>query len=182
MKNFIEALNRPADAYNHQLKGVSWALVVTTILVTTIFEAILRGFTGMDILHTLTVIILGVGSYLIISFVLWLICRIFGSRTPLAVYVKTWGISFFPNVICAMVVAVTEVYFYVFWNSALWGMILSIVFVGILFWKIILYVIFLREVAGMGGIKLMGAFIVIALIVGVLTAVNGYVGLKTPIL
>lgn len=182
MKNFIEALNRPADAYNHQLKGVSWVLVITTILVTTVFEALLRGFTGMDTLHTLTVIILGIGSYLIISFVLWLICRIFGSRTTLAVYIKTWGISFFPNIICAMVVAVTEVYFYVFWNSALWGMILSIVFMGILFWKIILYVIFLREVAGLKGIKLMAAFVIIAVIIGAMAAANGYLGLKTPIL
>ena len=79
-------------------------------------------------------------------------------------------------------VAITEVYFSVFWNNALVGMILSIVFVGILIWKITLYVIFLREVAELQRGKLIGAFILVAAIIVVLAALNGYVGLKTPIL
>ncbi len=64
----------------------------------------------------------------------------------------------------------------------LWGMVLSIVFTGVLIWKIILYVLFLREVAGLRRVKLAGAFIIITIVIAILAAVNGYVGLKTPVL
>ena len=91
-------------------------------------------------------------------------------------------ISFFPNIICSIVVAITEVYFYLFWNSTLWGMVLSAIFVGVLIWKIILYILFLREVAGLAKARLLGAFVVIAILIAAMAALNGYVGLKTPIL
>ena len=61
-------------------------------------------------------------------------------------------------------------------------MIFSILYVGILIWKIVLYVIFLREIAGLQRVKLAVAFFVIAVLIAVLAALNGYVGLKTPIL
>ena len=64
----------------------------------------------------------------------------------------------------------------------LWGMVLGIVFTGVLIWKIILYVLFLREVEGLRRVKLAGAFIIITIVIAILAAVNGYVGLKTPVL
>jgi len=69
-----------------------------------------------------------------------------------------------------------------FWNSAVWGMVLSAIFVGVLLWKIILYVLFLREVAGLAKSRLLGAFVVVAILIAAMAALNGYVGLKTPIL
>jgi Yip1 domain. len=186
MKNFLEALNRPADAYRQQRKVVAWLLVAITIVIVTILDPILRSFAEpeyhIDVFYILRTTLCGIASYLLISSVLWLICKCFGSKIPLSNYVNTWGISFFPNIVCSLVVAITEVYFYVFWNNALVGMILSIVFVGILIWKITLYVIFLREVAELQRGKLIGAFILVAAIIVVLAALNGYVGLKTPIL
>ncbi|WP_455618199.1 YIP1 family protein [Eisenbergiella sp.] len=186
MRNFLEALNRPADAYRQQRKIVAWLLVAITIFIVTIFDPLLRSFVKSEyhtnVFYILCTTLFGIASYLLISFVLWLICKCFGSKTTLSTYIKTWGISFFPNIICSFVVVITEVYFYVFWNSTLWGMILSIVFIGILIWKITLYVIFLREVAGLQRGKLIGAFIVVAVIIAALSALNGYVGLKTPIL
>ena len=64
----------------------------------------------------------------------------------------------------------------------LWGMVLGIVFTGVLIWKIILFVLFLLEVAGLRRIKLAGAFTLITIVIAILAAVNGYVGLKTPVL
>lgn len=52
-------------------------------------------------------------------------------------------------------------FLYCFWNNSIWGMVLSIVFIGILIWKAILYVIFLREVADLKGGRMFGAFVVI---------------------
>ena len=125
---------------------------------------------------------LGVASYLLICTVMWLVCKCFGSKTNLQSYIQTWGISFFPNIICSITVAITEVYFYLIWNSPLWGMLLSIIFVGVLIWKIILYVLFLREVAGLVKARFLGAFVIITIVIAVMAALNGYVGLKTPIL
>ncbi|MEN6314777.1 MAG: hypothetical protein ABFD25_11060 [Clostridiaceae bacterium] len=61
-------------------------------------------------------------------------------------------------------------------------MLLSIVFVSILIWKAILYVVFLSEVAGLKGGRMIGAFVVIGAMIIALALLNGYVELKTPIL
>jgi hypothetical protein len=186
MSHFFEALNRPGNAYRNQCKGIAWLLVAITILIVTTFDPVLRKVVNpdfqIDVLHLLQTIVSGIASYLIICVVMWLICKCFGSKTRVFSYIRTWGISFFPNIICSIVVVVTEVYFYLFWNSTFWGMVLSIVFVGVLIWKIILYVLFLREVAGLKRGKLAGALVIITILIAILAAINGYVGLKTPIL
>jgi len=43
-------------------------------------------------------------------------------------------------------------------------------------------VLFLREVAGLKGGRMAGAFAVIGIIILVLAALNGYLGVKTPVL
>lgn len=186
MSSFLEALNKPCNAYRQRNKGTAWSLVAITILIVTILDSILRKVADasfqIDVAQLIKQIALGIASYLLICTVMWLVCKCFGSKTNLRSYIQTWGISFFPNIICSIVVAVIEVYFYVFWNSTLWGMILSAIFIGVLIWKIILYVLFLREVAGLKKARLMGAFVTIAVLIAVMAALNGYVGLKTPIL
>lgn len=186
MIHLVDALNRPANAYRSQNKGVAWLLVAITILIVTVFEPLLRFLVEpqyqVNILQILKTTLYGIGSYVLLCSAMWLICKCFGSKTPLLSYIKTWGISFPPNIVCAMTVAITEVFFYIFWNSSLWGMFFSIVYVGVLIWKIVLYVIFLREVAKLQRAKFLGAFLVIAVLIAFLAAINGYVGLKTPIL
>lgn len=186
MSHFFEALNQPRDAYRKQYKGIAWLLVATTILIATVFDSVLRKMTDasfqFDTPHLFKTMAFGAASYLLICVVMWLVCRCFGSKADIRSYIRTWGISFFPNVICSIVVVITEVYFYLFWNSAFGGMILSTIFVGVLIWKVILYVLFLREVARLEKTRLFGAFVVIAILIAVMAAINGYVGLKTPIL
>jgi len=186
MSHFFEALNKPRNAYRKQYKGIAWLLVATTILIVTVFDSVLRKMTDasfqFDVLHLLKTMAFGAASYLLICAVMWLVCKCFGSKADIRSYIRTWGISFFPNIICSIVVVITEVYFYLFWNSALWGMILSTVFVGVLIWKIILYVLFLREAAKLEKTRLFGAFIVTAILIAIMAAINGYVGLKIPIL
>ena len=184
--HFLEALNRPSNAYHKRYKGIAWLLVAITTLIVTVLDSLLRKVADtsfqIDGPQRLKTIVLGVASYLLICTVMWLVCKCFGSKTNVQSYIQTWGISFFPNIICSIVVAITEVFFYLFWNSTLWGMVLSAIFVGVLLWKIILYVLFLREVAGLAKARLLGAFVVIAIVIAVMAALNGYVGLKTPIL
>jgi hypothetical protein len=84
--------------------------------------------------------------------------------------------------ICALAVSLAETYFYVFWNNSIWGLLLSIAFVAILIWKVILYVLFLREVAGLHGKKFAGAFILCGVAILALAFADMRLGLKCPIL
>lgn len=107
---------------------------------------------------------------------------LFGSNRSLTEHINAWGISYAPTAICAVVVAVTEVFFYIFWNHTIWGMLLNIVFMGILIWKTILYFIYLREFADLKGWRFWGTCVVMGVIILVMARVNGFVGLKTPVL
>lgn len=78
--------------------------------------------------------------------------------------------------------AITEVFFFLFWNNTILGMLLNIVFVAILIWKFILYFIYLKEFAGLVKWRFFAAFIIMGIIILIMAALNGYVGLKTPIL
>lgn len=136
----------------------------------------------IDFPHMLLVTALGVITYFIVCLVFWLICKCFGSKTGFMSYVQTWGLTYFPTLLCIIVVAFTEVYFYVFWNSVAWAMVFNILFGGILLWKTVLYILFMREVAGLKRGRIVGAFVVIGIFIILLAMMNGYVGLKTPIL
>ena len=187
MSAFFQMLNNPIDAFQNKNKATVWLLVASTILISTVFEPLLSYFAGAwhatpDVILMLSTTALGCISYLALCVVFWLVCKCFGSRTPLSTYVGTWGLTFFPTLLCAVAVAFSEVFFTVFWNNSIWGMLLSIVFVGILIWKAILYVIFLREVAGLKGGRMIGAFVVIGIMILGLALLNGLVGLKTPVL
>jgi hypothetical protein len=187
MHYFFEALNYPIEAFRNKNKAVAWFLVALTILINTVFEPFLAWYAGSlhpapNIYRMLHATLLGCASYLTISAAFWVVCKCFGSKTPLKTYIQTWGLTFFPTLLCSIAVAFSETFFTVFWNNSIWGMLLSIVFAGILIWKTILYVIFLREIAGLKGGKMVGAFIVIGIIIVGLALLNGYIGLKTPIL
>lgn len=187
MNLFLEALNHPVDAFRSKNKAAAWSLVALTILINAVFEPLLAWFTGSwhsapDIFTVLRTTLRGCASYLAICAVFWFFCRCFGSRTPLKTYLQKWGLTFFPNLLCSIAVAFSENFFTVFWNNSIWGILLSIAFVGILIWKTILYIVFLREVAGLKGGRMLGSFVVIGIMIAVLAALNGYVGLKTPVL
>lgn len=187
MKSFLQALNRPTDAFHQMNVKLSLALVAFTILINVVFEPILHningiGHTAIDIFQILRLSALGCASYLAICIILWAVCKCFGSKATLGTYLKTWGITYFPTMLCSFVVAFTETFFYIFWNSMVWGMILNIIFGGILIWKTTLCVIFFHEVAGLKKVKLVGAFILVNILILILAALSGYLGLKTPIL
>ena len=44
MKQLIEALNHPAEAFAKGNKAVSWGLVIITILLNSVFEPVLQHF------------------------------------------------------------------------------------------------------------------------------------------
>jgi hypothetical protein len=187
MNYFLEAINHPIEAFKNKSKAVSWSFVALTVLINTVFEPILAWTAGTfhpipDLYRMLTTTLLGCVSYLVLCTVFWIICKAFGSETPLKTYIDVWGLTFFPTLLCSIAVAFSETFFTVFWNNSIWGMLLSIVFVGILIWKTILYVLFLKEIAGLKGIRLFLAFAAIGILIVFLAMLNGYMGLKTPIL
>lgn len=187
MKALIEALNHPAEAFQKGSKTVSWGLVIITILINSIFEPILQHFCGIttpdiELLKMLRITCLGILSYVLICFAFWVVCKCFGSKASLIEHISTWGISYAPTAVCSVVVAFIEVFFFVFWNSTIWGMLLNIVFVGVFIWKSILYFVYLKEFARLKGWRFLAACAVMGIIILAMAALNGYVGLKTPIL
>jgi hypothetical protein len=186
---FIEALNRPAEAFKRRNNKLSWIFVIITILVVTIFDPIIRYLVNGTSFNVtfgtgklLLLWTLGCSTYLTICFVFWIVCKVFGSKTSFTSYFRSWGISYLPTLICAVLVALAETFFYLFWNNSVLGMILNILFVAILIWKCTLYIIFLHEVAQLKGKKMAGAFIVCGLFILILAFINMSIGLKTPIL
>lgn len=187
MNSFFEILNHPMEAFRNKNKAATWLLVVFTIIINTVFTPLMDWFADTQhptpsIYMILRTTLWGCVSYLAICVVFWAICKYLGSKTRLKTYIQTWGLTFFPTLLCSFAVAFSEIFFTVFWNNSIWGILLSIVFIGILIWKTILYVIFLREVAGLKGNRIIGAFVVIGIMIIALALSNGYVGLKTPIL
>lgn len=188
MGTILQVLNRPEDAFKNKNKWAAWGLVALTILVNTVLEPILQvisdgaGVYTLDLKQKTLETILSIVTYFVICAVIWLMCKAFGSKTPFRDYVKSWGLTYFPTLLCAVVVAFTEACFFLFWNSLVWGMVLNILFVGILLWKTILYVIYLREVAELRRGKMIGAFVVTGIFIVLLAVMNGYFGIKTPIL
>lgn len=188
MGTILQALNKPVDAFKNKNKWAAWGLVTLTILVNTVLEPLLQvmsadaGVDMIDLKLNALAAVLSVVTYLAICAVIWLVCKAFGSKTPFRDYAKSWGLTYYPTLLCAIVVAFTEAYFFFFWNSIAWGMVFNILFVGILLWKAILYVIYLREVAELRRGKMIGAFIVIGIFILLFAILNGYFGIKTPVL
>jgi len=187
MRMFLEALNHPAEALRVKPRRIAWLLVAVTITVNAVIGPLMQYFWGefkreIDIVHMLTVALAGMLSYLLIGLVLWAVSKLLGSTLTLMNHIDAWGITFFPTMVCAVVVAVTEVFFYVFWNNSVWGMLAGFVFVGVLFWKTILYVIYLREFAGLKGKRFFGAFALVGILILVLAWLNAYAGCMTPVL
>lgn len=187
MKSFIEALNHPTIAFQKGYKAVSWGLVMITVLINGVLEPVLQHFCGIstpdiDILKMLKITGLGILSYALICFAFWAVCKCFCSKASLIDHINAWGISYAPTAICSVVVALTEVFFFVFWNSTIWGMLLNIVFVGVLIWKSILYFVYLKEFAKLKGWRFLAACLVMGVIILAMATLNGYAGIKTPVL
>lgn len=61
-------------------------------------------------------------------------------------------------------------------------MLLKLVFVGILIWKAILYFVYLKDFAILKGWRFFAACAAMGIIILSMAALNGYIGLKTPVL
>lgn len=187
MNIFLEALNHPADAFRRGKFTVSCTLVAVTALLNAVFvQAMSHFFTEFpstwNVLRMLRVTAFSALTYVIICLAFWLVCKCFGSKSTFMGHLKAWGSTYYPTAVCAVVVPVTEVFFYVFWNSTIWGMLLNFVFVGILIWKIILYSIYLKDFAGLKSWRFVGAFVVMGVIILIMTMLDGYLGVITPVL
>ena len=187
MRSFLEVLNHPVNAFRTESKTVSWGLVTITILLNTVFEPILRflysnNAPAIDVVNILKLTVAGFAAYIVICLAFWLICKLFSSEATLSAHINTWGMTFVPTAACSVVVAFTEVFFFIFWNSTIWGMLLNIVFVGVLIWKAILFFLYLKEFAGLKGWRFVCACAAMGIVILVVAALDGYVGLKTPII
>lgn len=188
MNLLLEALNRPKEAFARRNNPIAWVFAALTILMVAVFDPMISYLVQttprlppgipLMLLHTAE----GAVTYLALCTAFWLICKLFKSTATLGMFIRSWGISYIPTLLCAVVVSLAETYFYLFWNNSLWGLLLNIVFVGILAWKTILYVLFLHTVAGLTGRRLIGAFFACAPVILLLAWVNAAMGLKTPIL
>ncbi|MBU4438981.1 MAG: YIP1 family protein [Acetobacterium sp.] len=189
MEMFLEVLNRPADAFKKGNRKLAWTLVGITIAVVTVFDAVMNYLVNgkdypaeINSVNLILLVGLGVATYLGMCGIFWGIGKLFGSQTQLFKYIQTWGLTYMPTMLCGLTVVFVETYFTLFWNNAIWGLLLNILLVGILIWKTILYVVFLKEVAGLSGKKLIGAFLLCGIGILILAFLNLSIGLKTPIL
>lgn len=189
MHLIIEALNRPKEAYKRQHSPVSWLFVLMTVLIEALIDPVFNHWVHsgeypveIDGWRMLILFASGWLTYLAIGISFFLVGRLFGSITPLKTYIRSWGISYPPTILCALLVSFAETFFTLFWNQSLWALFLNIAFLGILIWKSLLYILYLKEIAGLTGRKLWGAFLLGGLAILILAFLNVQLGLKTPVL
>jgi len=189
MKQIMEAVNKPVAAFKRADARLSWSLVGVTIglvvildPVLSIFAAITPNQPGFDFRQALLLVLAGVATYGAICTAFWVVGRIFGSPASWQTHLRTWGITYIPTLLCALLVAITENYFFLFWNSLFWSLFFSIAFVGLLIWKTVLYVLYFREVAQLRRGRLVGALVLGGLAILLLTLLDVTLALKTPIL
>jgi hypothetical protein len=183
MRDFLDALNRPADAFRRRNRVLAWGLVAATVLVVVIVDPLLglvvNGFEPpIWSVKTLILLLSGAMSYTAVSAGFYLICRALGCKTTLGEFLNTWGLTYLPTLACAIVVSFVENFFYLFWGNALLGMVFNLVFCGILIWKSVLYALFLRNVAGLQGKRFWGAFAACGVIVLIMAFANMQRGSK----
>jgi len=117
MRDFLDILNHPADAFRRKNRLLAWGLVAATILVEVIVDPLLsfwvNGFEpAIWSEETIILLLSGIVSYAAISVGFYLICRAFHSTAPLSVFLYTWGLTYLPTLICAFVVSFMESCFY----------------------------------------------------------------------
>lgn len=185
MITFIKLLNDPIKSFKERHISLSIVLLSLTVFIVTILDPILNVLVNgisIDFIKIIKVTLFGFVGYGCYCTGMYVICRLFGSKEKFSCYFTQWALTMIPTAICALVVTIMENYYYVFWNNSIWGLFLNFVFGGILIWKIILYIIFLRNVSGLKSKRFAGAMILNTMFILVLAAVMGYMGLKTPII
>ena len=105
-----------------------------------------------------------------------------GGKTPWRLHVRLWGVTYLPTLLCAMLTSIAETRFWLFWQHAWLGLVLSVAFSGILIWKAMLYGLYLRHVAGLSGTRLGVAFAAGAIPILLLAMADLHIGLRVPIL
>lgn len=180
MKEIIKLINNPAEVFRNRSKGLAYVLVGISILVLSIERLIFQPTNGL--LYAIYTVIVGSLLYIIDCLILYICCRALGSRTAVREYIEKWGLTFLPNILCCITVAITEHYFYWFIGNIFLTLLLNFVFVGILFWKILIFSAFLKLVAGLKGWHLLVAFAVLVIIITMLAIVHSFIGIKVPVI
>lgn len=187
MGKWSRAMNHPLIAFQKGDKEIAWSLVGLTILVDSLVVMLFDYFLGngqktLDLLKGMELIIFGIVTYLVICTILWAVGKLFASSLSWRDHVKAWGITYMPTLFCAICVVITENYFYLFVGNILLGAVVNIVFIGILLWKTLLFIIYLREFVGLKGYKFWGAGLILGVCILLLAWGNAWVGLRTPVL
>ena len=189
MKRFLDALNHPADTFRSRPTAISFPLVLLTVFSVTLLDPLFTRIAfaseipwSFDPARAIMLTAAGLATYPAICTAFWLLCRALGSRAAWMDYLTAWGITFFPTLLCAILVSAAEAWYYLFWNNSVLSVVLGILFIGILIWKAMLYVLFLQRVAGLKGARLVGGLFLCGVAILVFAGVNAWIGLKTPIL
>lgn len=189
MNSLIKTINKPKEALLDGNRTIAWSLVAVAILASSFlaptisyFFSIVRHST-FNVGQAFIVSVYGVAAYLAFCTAMWATCKLFGSKATLATYISTWGLTFVPTALCAIILPFTETFFYVFWNNSIWGILMSILFVMFLIWKFILYVLYLKEICSLSKWSLLGAMIVVGVEIVVLASLQcRYLGIMVPII
>lgn len=183
MEYFIFLMNDPRNAIKKGNIKFSIGMVTLTLLIITIFDSLMRYMANGEVLNfarILMMLIVGVMAYIFDCIIIFAICRLFGGNTSMRDSLSKWGLTFFPNILCSIVVIITEIgYLWLINNSAL-VLILGIVFIVILIWKLILIATYLRYVVELVKIRFFASFIIITILFVILTLIYSYLGLKVP--
>lgn len=185
MKGISALCTYPEEALKENYRKMSFSLVLMTIAVVTILDPVLAYFIkgyDIDIYNIILMVILGIAAYLFDCSVFWLIGKGFGGKANLMVYINKWGITFLPTLFCAVFVVFTENYYELFVGNELLIILFNFLFIGVLFWKTIIFVVFLKTVPELKGARLVAAFLILCIIIVFLALLYGRLGLRTPII
>ena len=187
MSEWKKAMNHPLEAFTRGNSRVGWSLVGLTILIDSIVYSAIDYFSGnslksISVMENLVLMGLGIVTYVAICSAFWGVCKAMGSRLSWKKHLKAWGITYMPTLLCAILLVLTEKYFYLFIGNVILGMLINIAFIGILLWKTFLYGIYLSEFAGLKKLKFWGAFSIMGIIILALAWMDAWLGLRTPIL
>lgn len=185
MNTLINLINNPKNTFQEKHISLSVSMLFLTVISVTVFDPVLRFLSkgeDIDFLRMGMLTVYGFLGYGIFCIGLFIVCKIFGSKKSFTFYLTQWALTMVPTLLCGIVVTIIENYYYIFWNNSIWGMLLNVIFGGVLIWKVILYIIFLKDTLELKNIKLFFTIIFISMFILILAAFMGYIGLKTPII
>lgn len=120
--------------------------------------------------------------YLIDCGILWFAAKLCGQEVHFKSVAATWGFSFIPTLICAIILIIDETYWYLFVGKPVLLFVLNTLFILLLIWKAIFYFMECREVLQLKGLKFVLSTIGIGVLFVLLILADTRLGLEVPML